>query len=336
MAERMRDDTDTVREGAGRWVRRISWGAIFAGAVVALVIQLMLNLLGLSIGLGAIDPATEQYPLSGIGTGAGIWLVISGLIALFAGGWTAGRLAGLPQRTDGVLHGFVAWAVTTFVTLYLVSSGVGTVLSGAFSVVEKGAQLVGQGIEAVAPGAGEIAQQVQGDLSFDEIKDEAYAILRETGRDELHPDNLARRTEQAADTARQAVGEAARSPSDARAEIEQAFEQLLTMGEDVVSEADREAAVNVLVSRTDMSRQEARQTVAEYENAIGQARDQLQQTAENVGERATEVSDDVLAAMSSAALWAFFSMLVGAAAAAAGGAAGAPGVLPTAATPRRH
>lgn len=318
---------DRVREGTGRWIRRISWGAIFAGAVVALVIQLMLNLLGLSIGFGAIDPVTDENPLSGIGTGAGIWLILSALVALFAGGWTAGRLAGLPLRTDGILHGFIAWAVATFVTLYLVSSGVGTVLSGAFNVVEKGAQLLGEGIEAVSPGAGEIAQQVEGEVSFDEIKREAYAILRQTGRDELHPDSLARRAEQAADTARQAAGEAARSPADAGDELEQAFDQLLTMGEEVASEADREAAVNVLVSRTDMSRQEARQTVQEYENVIREARNRLQATVNRVGERATEVSGDVVDAISTAALWAFFSMLLGALAAAAGGAVGAPATV---------
>ncbi|RYY08132.1 MAG: hypothetical protein EOO36_24060, partial [Cytophagaceae bacterium] len=55
--------------------KRISWGAIFAGTVLAIVLQLALSLLGLGIGLGTIDPLTEQNPMAGIGTGAAIWWI---------------------------------------------------------------------------------------------------------------------------------------------------------------------------------------------------------------------------------------------------------------------
>jgi hypothetical protein len=69
--------------------KRVSWGAVFAGLVVALVITL--RQFGMGIGLGAINPAGE--PL-GMGTGAAIWLGITTLIALFVGGWTTAKLAG--------------------------------------------------------------------------------------------------------------------------------------------------------------------------------------------------------------------------------------------------
>ena len=58
-------------------LKRISWGAIFAGTVLAIVLQLALSLLGLGIGLGTIDPLTEQNPMSGIGTGAAIWWIVT-------------------------------------------------------------------------------------------------------------------------------------------------------------------------------------------------------------------------------------------------------------------
>ena len=38
-------------------IRRVSWGAIFAGTIVALVVQIVLTLLGLSIGLGVMSQA---------------------------------------------------------------------------------------------------------------------------------------------------------------------------------------------------------------------------------------------------------------------------------------
>ena len=44
---------------AGVIARRISWGAVFAGALVALVVQLALSLLGLGIGMGTVDPLEE-------------------------------------------------------------------------------------------------------------------------------------------------------------------------------------------------------------------------------------------------------------------------------------
>lgn len=317
-------------------LRRVSWGAIFAGAVVALVLQLMLNLLGLSIGLGAIDPAAQQDPLGGLGTGAGIWLVVTGLIALFAGGWTAGRLAGLPRPIDGVLHGFVAWAVATFVTFYLVVSGVGTVLSGAFTVVQEGTRVVAQGVEAVAPQAGEAVGAIGDEISTEEVRQEALTILQQTGQEELQPENLAQRADAAAGTAGEAAGEAAQSPAEAEQEIQQALDQLITSGQEVVDEVDREAAVNVLVNRTDMTEEEARSTVVEYEQVFRQARQQIEQTAQQVQEQAPQVASDVTDAVSRAALWGFITMLIGALAAAGGGAIGAPQHVAAPAERRRY
>ena len=38
-------------------LNRVSWGAVLAGVVVALVTQLILNLLGIGIGAATLDPA---------------------------------------------------------------------------------------------------------------------------------------------------------------------------------------------------------------------------------------------------------------------------------------
>lgn len=314
-------------------IRRISWGAIFAGVAVALVIQLLLNLFGLSIGLGTIDPATEQAPLQGIGTGTGIWLALSAIVALFAGGWVAGHLAGLPRRIDGLLHGFVTWAVTTFVTLYLITSGVGIVLGGALNVVQEGTQLLAEGVQAVAP---EVAQQVEGDLSIEQVQQEAIEILRQTGREDLQPENLAERAQQAADTVGQAAREAAQQPGEAEEAIRQALRRLIAFGEETVTAADREAVVNVLVARTDMSRAEARQTVKEYEQAFQQAQQEVEQTTQELRQDAVQVADQAAATVSRAALWSALALVVGAVAAATGGAAGAPRDMPASPAVRRE
>ncbi len=124
------DDLRTVA------VHKVAWGAIFAGAVIALVVQVILNMVGLGIGLSTVDPAGNGTPTAGsLSSSAGIWFVVSGILASAAGGWLAGRLAGKPALLTGGLHGLVSWAVSTLVVVYLLSSAVGGVASGAFSAV---------------------------------------------------------------------------------------------------------------------------------------------------------------------------------------------------------
>ncbi len=82
-------------------ISRISWGAIFAGALAAITVSFLLNMLGLGIGLTTIDPLTETNPLDGLGTGTIIWWGVSNLAALFMGGMVAGRMSGLPANSEG-------------------------------------------------------------------------------------------------------------------------------------------------------------------------------------------------------------------------------------------
>ncbi|CAO4185315.1 hypothetical protein IHEIED_04651 [Methylorubrum populi] len=51
-------------------LHQVSWGAVFAGATAALVLQVILNMLGLS----TVDPAGDGTPGAGsLGLGAGLW-----------------------------------------------------------------------------------------------------------------------------------------------------------------------------------------------------------------------------------------------------------------------
>ncbi|RYD83921.1 MAG: PhnA-like protein, partial [Verrucomicrobiaceae bacterium] len=101
---------DSIR-GYDRPFSRVSWGAIFAGALFALATQVVLTLLGLSIGLATIDPASGSTPAgSTLGMGAGIWMLVSTIISLFLGGYIAGRLAG---TFNGWIHGLITWAACT-------------------------------------------------------------------------------------------------------------------------------------------------------------------------------------------------------------------------------
>jgi hypothetical protein len=115
--------------GFERPFARISWGAIFAGAIIALAMQLVLTLIGTAVGLATLNPATGQNP-SGttLGIGAGFWLVISSLVSLFLGGYIAGRLAG---TFNGWLHGLATWAVVTMLTIALLTTAAGGLIGTA-------------------------------------------------------------------------------------------------------------------------------------------------------------------------------------------------------------
>lgn len=120
--------------GAGGFFRGISWSALFSGALVALMVMVLLNLLGVAIGAATMEVGIEQ---SGLGVGAGIWWGLSLLIGLFAGGWVAGRLSTSIDRGEGILHGVVTWSLFLFGSLLLLGTVAGQMLGGAFSFLSQ-------------------------------------------------------------------------------------------------------------------------------------------------------------------------------------------------------
>lgn len=120
--------------GAGGIFRGVSWGALFAGALVALMVMVLLNLLGVAIGAATMEVGVAQ---TGFGIGAGIWWGVSLLLGLFAGGWVAGRLSNSIDRGEGILHGVVTWSLFVFGSLLLLGTVAGQMLGGAFSFLSQ-------------------------------------------------------------------------------------------------------------------------------------------------------------------------------------------------------
>jgi len=141
----------------GMFGRRVSWAAIFAGVIAATFVQLLLTALG--TGIGANVAGTADNVVKELGVGAGIWLAVSSLIALFIGGWVAGRLSGIPRKTEGVLHGFLTASLGTLFVLYLSTSAIGSVFGGA-------SRLLGNGIQGAGanPNVQQQVSNVIGDL----------------------------------------------------------------------------------------------------------------------------------------------------------------------------
>jgi hypothetical protein len=146
LGETLSDDYRTIL------MNRISWGAVLAGVAVALVVQLLLNLLSTGIGIGMIDPYGDPAERAGIVTLiAMIWWTLSGILAAYAGGMAAGRLSGRPSTTIAGWHGLVAWALSVLIVFWLITASLGAVIGGAFSTLGNVAGGAGQAAAAVAP-----------------------------------------------------------------------------------------------------------------------------------------------------------------------------------------
>src|SRR5271156_6570770 len=90
---------------------RISWGAVLAGAAVAVAASLILDLLGAALGACSISDLQDASA-----RGAGFWTIISLALSMALGGYVASRLSGTHSHLDGELHGITMWAVAVLLS----------------------------------------------------------------------------------------------------------------------------------------------------------------------------------------------------------------------------
>jgi hypothetical protein len=265
-------------------LKRVSWGAIIAGVVMAIVIQLMLNMLGIGIGLGVLDPAGSDNPeLATFSIAAGIWWTLSGIIASFLGGLVAGRLSGRPDRGTAAWHGLTTWAATTLLVFYLLTSAIGSILGGAFSVIGNTISGLGQATVAAAP---EVGQAISG--MTNPLEDELQDL----------------------------TGAAVNDPAAIRRMIAGQIRSIVTADEAAAGEA-RQRAAQLLTQAANIAPQDAEARVAELEQNYRLAIEGAETTARQSAEAAA-------AAASNAAIFGFIALALGAAAAFLGGRAGTP------------
>jgi hypothetical protein len=127
--------TERLLEPAG-W--RLSWGAVLAGVIVALVAHILLNILGIGVGAVTAEPANapDSNSIQNVSLVAAIWWAVSGIIAAGLGGWFAGRSMGSADKDDGGIHGLLSWAATTLVVAFFLTSVLGGALAGAMGQLD--------------------------------------------------------------------------------------------------------------------------------------------------------------------------------------------------------
>jgi hypothetical protein len=304
------------------FMKRISWSAVFAGVLVAVVTQMLLTLLGLGIGLGTIDAVQERNPTQGLGTGSAIWYIISSLASLLLGGWVAGRLASAPRLFDGIIHGVLTWCLVTLLTIYFLTTTIGSIIGGAGRLIGGIVSTAGSAAAAAAPSIGDAVKgQLKengvnlDNLDLGDLKNEANKILRQTGDPNLNPKTLERKANQAGNEAENAADKAANNPQATDDLAGGLFNRLFKQGQATVNSVDREDAVNVVMKRSGKSRAEAEQTVDNWIKTYDQARVKFEETKKEAEVKTRQTADAAASAGSKGAIFGFFGLLLGAAAA---------------------
>lgn len=266
-----------------------AWGAILAGIVTMLAVQLLLNILGVGLGAATLDVGNAANNPSATTAAVTplVWIVVSGIVASFAGGLVAGRLCGSSRRGTGSWHGFVAWAATTLVIFYLLSTALGAVLGGAGSLVSGVAGGAGRAVSGAASAAPGLAQAA---------------------------DPTGQLTGNLQGQVRDALGQG--DPQAVRDSIV-SFIRSTATGDQAGQQAARDRAVDAMARTANITPDEARarlgQLEAQYRDAAAKAEDAARRAAETAREGAK-----------TAGIAGFVALLLGAVAAWLGGAAGTP------------
>lgn len=238
-----------------------SWSAVIAGAVASTAMAFILLILGFGLGLSVISPWVDAgISAAAIGISTIIWLSVSQIIASGLGGYLAGRL-----RTKWVnlyhdevffqdtAHGLVSWAVATLIAILLITSVIGTVISGG---VKATASMTG--------GAAQSAVDVVSEMGTNQVDYFIDSLLRNDS--DLRERNVA----------------------DVRTELSTImFRGLMHNG---LSDDDKRYAAQVVASYTGLTPQQAQRRVIEGFERIRQTTDDADAAAKEAAEIARQTA----------------------------------------------
>lgn len=320
---------------AGTAVSAVSWAAIFAGALAAAVLSLLLFMLGIGLGLSSMSVWSGRgADGETLGWSAIAWLAFTQIASAGVGGYLAGRLRTkwVGAHTDEVYfrdtaHGFLAWGFATLMMVVLMSSIVGGAVSGATRAAGAVASGAGQVVSGVASAAGGAAAAAAGTAAgAPDIQANPSAGQNGSGVASLDYwiDSLMRSSSPAqtpamgtanSDTYQGASGRLT-SSTDVRAAADDArtvatiFTHSIQTGN--LSDADADYIASMVAQRSNVTQEEAKQKVQESFAAVQKQIEDVKQKAEEVEEQAKELAEEARKATAYSLLWGFVALLMGA------------------------
>lgn len=169
-------DSDIVEAPVESSSSAVNWGPVFAGALAATAITLLLLLVGTGLGFAMVSPWSSQSSSAAtLGVSAAVWLIVVQWLSSGLGGYLTGRLRTkwVGVHTDEVgfrdtAHGLLAWAVATLLVA-------GVLTSSVSSIIGMGAQATAAVVGATTTAAASVAANSSTDFSTSYFTD---ALLR--------------------------------------------------------------------------------------------------------------------------------------------------------------
>jgi hypothetical protein len=220
----------------------LQWTPVFAGALVASAVSLVLIAFGTAIGLGIVSSSPTWRDTSpALTMVSGLYLLLAALVSFGIGGYVAGRLrerwdpsahSDVIEFRDGT-HGIVAWALAVVITgivaaVSVASLGSKTAPPATSSSTIAGEPLIAYELDRLFRGD---RRAVEGDITY--ARAEAGRILLAApGRQGITPDDKAY-------LARLVAARTGIAPPDAERRVEDAITATTT----AVQKARRSAVI---------------------------------------------------------------------------------------------
>jgi hypothetical protein len=120
----------------------LSWRSIVAGLLISFLTFAILSSLGMAVGGMALHEIVDDgSSAKGLGIGAGVWLVLTVLISLFAGSYFAASVSTFVSRRSGVAQGLTIAALFFAIAAYQTGATISSVAGGLGSVLGAGANV---------------------------------------------------------------------------------------------------------------------------------------------------------------------------------------------------
>lgn len=111
-----------------------SWSGIFAGTFLFLAIEATFGILGVAVFATATNPNSTNPVGPGISIGAGIWMVVLSIIALYFAGKLSSKISGSITRNIGMYAGLVTFGMCIVASIVITALTLGTSVAGATGI----------------------------------------------------------------------------------------------------------------------------------------------------------------------------------------------------------
>lgn len=253
---------------------KVRWSPIIAGAIASTILGILLNFLGMGVGLSLLKASYQGLiTVSIVGV---IWMMIATFIGNYAGGMIAVRLIDRIENSQiGILHALFSWAIATMIYLVAGTTALGNAIGGVSELITASTSHLAKITSIATP---QLIQTAQKSQPVQEIENK----LTQQAEGILQRNNAQQMNEQ----------------------LKQSLQQFLAGDQRQMKEA-KESVKNILMKNANMSEAEANQTIDNWANKYREAKEQTQIAAKQAAEYAGGISGGTMLVI-------FFFMLIGA------------------------